>query len=380
MSDPAMVARSAGLRYVSDDGPGIRRRRAGKGFRYIGPDGQPISDPAELERIAGLGIPPAWSDVWICALADGHIQATGRDVRGRKQYRYHARWREVRDASKYERMLAFARALPALRERVDADIAGPGLSREKVVATVVSLLERTLIRVGNVEYARNNESYGLTTMHDEHVEVAGAKLSFQFRGKSGKDHAIELSDRRVARIVKRCRDLPGHDLFQYLDEQGGRQTVGSADVNDYLRSVTGEEFSAKDFRTWAGTVMALLALEEEGPFRSITEARKKTTAAVKRVAARLGNTPTIARSSYIHPAVIELYLKGRLFDALQAAAERAERTGVPGLRPEEARVLPLLEVAAEVMEEEAEATAARERRRRAAAGRAGRARRRKEAA
>ena len=379
MADPAMVARSAGLRYVSDEAPGIRRRRAGKGFRYVGPDGKPVGDAAELERIAGLGIPPAWSDVWICALPNGHIQATGRDVRGRKQYRYHPRWREVRDAGKYERMLAFARALPALRERVDADMAGPGLSREKVVATVVSLLERTLIRVGNVEYARTNESYGLTTMNDEHVEVAGAKLSFQFRGKSGKDHAIELSDRRVARIVKQCRDLPGHDLFQYLDAQGGRQTVGSADVNDYLRGVTGEEFSAKDFRTWAGTVMALLALEEEGPFRSVTEARKKAAAAVKRVAARLGNTPTIARSSYIHPAVIELYLKGRLFDALQAAAERAEREGVPGLRREEARVLPLLEMAAEVMEDESEGAKAR--RRRSSSGRSGRGgRRRKEAA
>jgi len=380
MLDPAAIARSAGLRYVSDNGPGIRRRRAGKGFRYIGPDGAPLTDAAELERIAGLGIPPAWNDVWICPRADGHIQATGRDVRGRKQYRYHPRWREVRDAGKYERMLAFGRALPALRDRVDSDMGRPELDRRKVVATVVALLERTLIRVGNIEYARTNESYGLTTMRDQHVEVEGAKLRFQFRGKSGKDHAIELSDRRVAKIVKRCRDLPGFDLFQYLDEHGERQTVGSADVNDYLREVTGEEFSAKDFRTWAGTVMALLALEEEGPFRSVTEARKKANTAVKRVAARLGNTPAIARSSYIHPAVLELYLKGRLFDALSAAAERAEREGVLGLRSDEARVLPLLETAAEVMQDEVEEAGPRPRRRKVAAGPTQRGRRRKEAA
>lgn len=377
MADPIAAARDAGLRYVSDESPGIRRRRAGKGFRYIGPDGAPIAGQAELERIAGLGIPPAWSDVWICPLPSGHIQATGRDVRGRKQYRYHPRWREQRDAGKYERMLAFGRALPALRERVERDMARPGLPRELVVATVVALLDRTLIRVGNVEYARDNQSYGLTTMRDKHVRVDGARLRFQFRGKSGKDHAVELSDRRVARIVKRCRDLPGYDLFQYLDEAGGRQTVGSADVNAYLHDVTGEEFSAKDFRTWAGTVMALLALEEEGPFNSLAEARRKTSAAVKQVAARLGNTPTIARSSYIHPAVLELYLEGRLFEALSAAAERAERDGVPGLRPEEARVIPLLESAAEAMRDEP-AEAAPARRRRPSGGSAGRGRKRRE--
>ncbi|HEX5501748.1 MAG TPA: hypothetical protein VFW96_03955 [Thermomicrobiales bacterium] len=341
-TEPAAAAREAGLRYVHDSRPGLRRRRAGRGFRYVGLDGRPIHDPAALRRIKALAIPPAWTDVWICPDPRGHLQATGRDARGRKQYRYHPRWRAARDETKYDRMLAFGRALPAIRERAGRDLARPGLPREKVLATIVRLLEETLIRVGNEEYAQRNHSYGLTTLRDRHVDVAGATLSFSFRGKSGVRHEVDIRDRRAARIVRRCQDLPGQELFQYLDDEGERRAVDSADVNDYLRAITGEEFTAKDFRTWAGTVLCALALEEFASFDSVAEARQNIVRAIESVAARLGNTPTVCRKSYVHPAVLDAYLDGTMLDTLRRRAERELTEALPDLTPEEAAVLALL--------------------------------------
>jgi len=319
--DPFESARMAGLHYVSDDTPGIRRERQGDTFKYLDAKGRVISNEAELQRFASLGIPPAWENVWICPRPNGHIQATGRDAKGRKQYRYHPRWRATRDETKYGRMLAFGRALPQIRARVAHDLRRRDLSREKVLATVIRLLETTLIRVGNREYARSNKSYGLTTMRDKHVIVDDSSVTFQFRGKSGKNHTITLNDRRLARIVKRCRDLPGYELFQYVDERGQQQTIGSADVNDYLREITGQEFTAKDFRTWAGTVLAALALRELAPHGSATEAKRNVVRAIEHVAERLGNTPSICRKCYVHPAVLDAYLDGSLVETLQQRAE-----------------------------------------------------------
>jgi DNA topoisomerase-1 len=340
--DPLESAKLAGLRYIGDDTPGIRRERHGDSFRYFDARGRPIADEAELQRIKSLGIPPAWTDVWICPQPNGHMQATGRDAKGRKQYRYHPRWREVRDETKYGRLLAFGRALPRIRARVEQDLRRPDLSREKVLATVVRLLETTLIRVGNPEYARANGSYGLTTMRDKHAVVEDAKVIFQFRGKSGKQHSITLKDRRLAKIVKRCRDLPGYELFQYIDKSGQRQTIGSADINDYLREIAGEEFSAKDFRTWAGTLLAAMALRELAPQGSPAEAKKNVVRAIEDVAERLGNTPSICRKCYIHPAVIDAYLDGSLVETLQQRAEDL-RDSEPDLDPEEAVVLGFLQ-------------------------------------
>jgi len=339
---PERSAQAAGLRYVSDIQPGIRRQRAGRGFCYRGVDGTPIRDPEVLRRIKDLAIPPAWTDVWICPRPDGHIQATGRDTRGRKQYRYHPRWRAVRDATKYDRMIAFGAVLPQLRARLDQDMARPGLPREKVLATVVRLLEITLIRVGNIAYARANRSFGLTTLRDRHVQVAGATLQFQFRGKSGKCHTVRINDRRLAMIVKRCQDLPGHELFQYLDAAGERQTVDSADVNAYLRHLTGQDCTAKDARTWAGTVLAAGALWECGPCASQTEAQKNIVQAIDAVARRLGNTRAICRTCYVDPTVLEAYLDHSLFAMPLPYDTSAASTGVPGLPPEEAMVLTLL--------------------------------------
>ncbi|HVF11272.1 MAG TPA: hypothetical protein VNA16_10735 [Abditibacteriaceae bacterium] len=270
ITDPIESAKAAGLRYVHDDRPGIRRKRAGKGFSYIDLDGQTIRDEKTLARIKSLAIPPAWKDVWICPSPNGHLQATGIDERGRKQYRYHPRWREVRDETKYTRMILFAGALPKIRERTAQDLAKPGLPREKVLAALVNLLEKTLIRVGNEEYANENKSYGLTTMRNRHVGVEGSTLHFQFRGKSGVYHRIDVQDRRLAKIIERLQDLPGQELFQYLDDEGQPQSVGSAEVNAYLKEISGEEFTAKDFRTWAGTVLASLALQEFEAFDSAT--------------------------------------------------------------------------------------------------------------
>ena len=306
--DPVDSAEAANLRYVTDGEPGIRRRKRGKGFNYLDPQGRTIEDPRQLERIRKLVIPPAWTEVWICARSDGHLQATGRDARGRKQYRYHADWRHVRDANKFERMAAFGEALPKIRRRLERDLALAGLPREKVLAAVIKLLETTLIRVGNREYARQNHSYGLTTLRNRHVDVSGPRLRFEFRGKSGKEQSVAIQDRRLARVVKQCRDLPGQRLFQYLDDEGARQSVSSEDVNAYLRETTGEDFTAKDFRTWGGTVLALSALLEADTGETEREANQAVVEAIKRVAGELGNRPATCRKYYVHPAVIQAFL------------------------------------------------------------------------
>ena len=314
--DPQHAAESAGLRYVSDARPGIRRRKAGTGFSYVAADGRTIKDPRVLARIRSLAIPPAYTDVWICPDPNGHIQATGRDARGRKQYRYHPRWRVVRDETKFGRMLAFSAVLPQIRHRVEQDLRLAGLPREKVLATVVRLLECTGIRVGNDEYARTNDSFGLTTLRDEHVDVTGSTMRFSFRGKSGKTHSVTLSDRRVARIVAHCQALPGEELFQYVDEAGEQQTVDSGDVNAYLKGITGQEFTAKDFRTWNGTILAVAALRDLGPAATEREAKSAIVKAVDTVAEQLNNTRAVCRKYYVHPAVLETYTAGTMLDAL----------------------------------------------------------------
>ncbi len=346
IKDPATSAEAAGLRYISDTGPGITRRRAGKHFSYLGLDGAPIRDRAELDRIKGLGIPPAWKDVWICPDPVGHIQATGRDAKGRKQYRYHPRWREIRDETKYDRMIDFAKALPKIRARVEEDMRRQGLSREKVLATVVRLLETTRIRVGNDEYARDNKSFGLTTLKDRHADIGNSSVTFEFRGKSGKRHKVKVNDRRLARIVKACQDIPGQELFQYYDEAGRRRDVTSQDVNDYLREIAGgedEEFTAKDFRTWSGTVLAALALREFEAFDSQAAAKRNVTRAIERVAAELGNTPAVCRKCYVHPEVVDAYFDGTLLRQLKEQVEADLREEIRGLTPEEAAVLAFLQ-------------------------------------
>lgn len=340
--DPIEAAKAAGLRYVSDSQSGIRRKRAGKHFSYIGLDGTPIRDPQELERIKKIGIPPAWKQVWICPSPKGHIQATGRDAKGRKQYRYHPHWREVRDETKYDRLIVFGEALPAIRERVAHDLSLPGLPYEKVLATIVRLLDTTLIRVGNEEYVRENQSYGLTTMRSRHAEVSGATVRFHFRGKGGKEHDIDVKDRQLAKIVKRCQDLPGHELFQYIDEQGIRRSVESGDVNDYLREISGQDFTAKDFRTWGGTVIAMRELEEQDSFETQTQAKKNVVEAIKETAEQLGNTPSICRKCYVHPGVLDAYLDGSLLSYLKQYGNAEKKDRYEGLRAEEARTLDFL--------------------------------------
>ena len=325
ISDPVESAQAAGLRYVSDIQPGIRRKRAGKGFTYVSPDGKTIHDAKELARIRSLAIPPAYTDVWICPSPNGHIQATGRDARRRKQYRYHPKWREVRDETKFGRMLAFSEVLPTIRARVEKDLSLPGLPREKVLATVVRLLECTCIRVGNDEYAKSNRSYGLTTLQDRHVKVSGANLRFEFRGKSGKTHKVDINDRRLARIVERCQDLPGEDLFQYEDDEGVRQTIGSGDVNDYIREISGQEFTAKDFRTWAGTLAAVAALKEVGVWSTQRQAKSNILRAIDQVAEQLNNTRAVCRKYYVHPAVFESYLAGTMLERLQNGTKAAAK-------------------------------------------------------
>ncbi|HEV2565017.1 MAG TPA: DNA topoisomerase IB [Microvirga sp.] len=341
--DPRDAAETAGLRYVSDEEPGIRRKKSGTGFTYTGPDGRKIDDKATLERIRSLAIPPAYTDVWICTKANGHIQATGRDAKGRKQYRYHPAFREVRESTKYEHMLEFARGLPAIRKTIDEHMSLRGLPREKVLATVVHLLENTLIRVGNSDYVKQNKSYGLTTLRDPHVKVEGGELRFQFKGKSGKTWRLQVKDRRIARIVKACQDLPGQDLFQYLDENGEQQSITSADVNAYLKEITGSEITAKDFRTWAGTVLAALALAEFEEFDSDAKAKKNIRAAIDKVSARLGNTPSICRKCYVHPEVFDAYLDRDLLLDIKEEIEAELREDLASLKPEEAAVLALLE-------------------------------------
>ncbi|TMC45138.1 MAG: DNA topoisomerase IB [Chloroflexi bacterium] len=316
-SDGVAAAQLAGLRYTSDDRPGIRRKRKGRGFVYVDSDGVPIDDDAELQRIRRLAIPPAWTEVWISSSPTGHIQATGRDARGRKQYRYHERWREVRDEAKYSRLSDFARALPRVRARVDADLARPGIPRERVLATAVRILEETFMRVGNVEYARANGSFGLTTLRSRHVDVDGSRIVFHFRGKSGKDHEVDVRDRRLARVVARLEQLPGQELFKYRDDDGELRPIGSEDVNAYLREISGEDMTAKDFRTWAGTVLAARALAERGPARNERVTRKRIVQAIDVVAARLGNTRAICRKCYVHPLVLEAHTRGSLPAALR---------------------------------------------------------------
>ena len=338
--DPQEAAVSAGLVYVSDTEPGITRRRAGKGFSYRDAQVRTVKDQETLDRIRSLAIPPAYTDVWICADPDGHIQATGRDARGRKQYRYHPRFREVRDSTKYERMLDFAAALPALRARVDEDMGRRGMPREKVLATVVHLLETTMIRVGNADYVKQNKSHGLTTLNDRHVKIEGAQVRFRFKGKSGKEWNLGIRDRRVARIVKASQDLPGQHLFQYLDDEGERRTVTSGDVNAYLREISGTDITAKDFRTWTGTVLAALALAEYEKADSAAAAKRNVREAIEQVSARLGNTPTICRKCYVHPQVIDSYLSDDL--ALEISEEIEDELDEPALRPEERQVLDFL--------------------------------------
>lgn len=309
-------AETAGLVYFSDEEPGIRRRKNGKRFSYIGTQGTPLLGKPVLNRIRALAIPPAWTDVWICPDPEGHVQATGRDAAGRKQYIYHPRWREARDGAKFEHMLDFARLLPRIRERVAKDMRRINLSREKVLATIVHLLDATLIRVGNPDYAEQNKSYGLTTLRDRHAAIDGSELRFEFKGKSGITWKLKLRDRRIARAVKQCQDIPGQHLFQYFDENGDRQPVTSTEVNAYLREISGADVTAKDFRTWAGTVLAASALLEFEGFQSETGAKRNVNAAIKQVAQRLGNTPAICRKCYVHPDLLECYLEGRLSDGL----------------------------------------------------------------
>jgi len=342
ITNPVESAKAAGLRYVTDDTLGIQRKRAGSGFRYIGVDGKPVRDPDTLRRIKSLAVPPAWTEVWICSIPDGHIQATGRDAKGRKQYRYHPHWRKERDETKYSRMIAFGEAPPLIRKRVEHDITLPGLPREKVLATVVRLLEATLIRIGNEEYTRTNGSFGLTTLRNRHVDVSGSTLRFHFRGKSGKHHTVEISDRRLAKIVKRCQDIPGYELFQYIDDSGNRQTIDSADVNEYLREIAGQDFTAKDFRTWAGTVLAMVTLREFGAFDSDTQAKKNIVRAIEIVAERLGNTSAICRKCYVHPALINHYLDGMMFQIIEQIDSQEIENLSEGLRPEEVLILAFL--------------------------------------
>lgn len=341
--DAAAAAKQVGLRYVTDSKPGILRCRAGRSFFYRDAKGQTITDPATLARIRKLAIPPAWNNVWICAAANGHLQATGVDVKGRKQYRYHPDWRALRDETKYNRMIAFGRALPVIRARVAQDLKHEGMPREKILATIVRLLETTLIRIGNREYARHNASFGLTTLRTRHVTVAGDTVHFEFRAKSGKMRRLDLKDRTMARLVKRCRDLPGYELFQYLGPDGERHSITSDDVNEYLKEITGADFTAKDFRTWAGTVLAALALQEFEAFDSEAAAKRNITRAIEQVAGRLGNTVSICRKCYVHPEIFDAYLEGSLAIGLKKDIEAKLTDELPHLSPEEVVVLAFLQ-------------------------------------
>jgi DNA topoisomerase I len=330
------------LRYVDGSGPCIRRIRSGSGFRYIGVHGDTLRDPAQRQRIKSLAIPPAWTDVWICPQPNGHIQAIGWDAKGRKQYRYHAQYRAVRDEAKFSRMIAFGTALAIIRNRVDKDLKRRGLPREKVLATVVRLLETTYIRIGNVEYAKENESFGLTTLRNRHVQIFGSTLRFRFKGKSGQHHLVEVTDRHLARIVRQCQELPGYELFEYVDEAGKTRVVDSADVNEYLRGITGQDFTAKDFRTWAGTVLAARELVAVRPARGPTDARKRIVTAVRRVAEKLGNRPAACRKYYIHPAMFEAYEDRSLFETMREGIEQEKAYNGQGLRAEEYAVMVII--------------------------------------
>jgi len=336
-------AAEAGLRYVTDTMPGIRRVGAGSGVSYLGADGAPVQDPATLERIRRLVIPPAWTEVWICPQEEGHIQVTARDARGRKQYRYHPKYRAIRDETKFGRMLEFSELLPGIRGRLELDLRRNGLDRRKIMATVVWLLERTSIRIGNEEYARENKSYGLTTMRRRHVVIRGAKLDFEFRGKSGVRHSHSITDRRIARIVQHCQSLPGQELFKYLDEDGRRQSVDSGDINEYLRDISGKDVTAKDFRTWAGTMLAASALRKLGPAGSEKEAKANIVSAVDEVSRRLGNTRAVCRKYYVHPAIIEAYLQGEVPPPAPEPKSAKREHPAAALRREENAVLEFIQ-------------------------------------
>jgi DNA topoisomerase-1 len=346
--DPEICAKSAGLIYVSPETPGIERKRVGKGFRFTASDGSPLTDKLTLARIKRLAIPPAWTKVWICAKENGHLQAVGYDDRGRKQYRYHARWREVRDETKYNSMVEFARVLPRIRRTIERHLKLPDLPREKVLATVIKILETGLIRVGNEEYARSNKSFGITTLKDRHARVNGSTIHFQFRGKSGKDHALKINDKRLARIVANCQAIPGQELFQYIDDAGMARDVTSSDVNEYIKEITQTGFTAKDFRTWRGTVLAATTLACRAEFKTKKEAKKNLLDAITSVAQHLGNTPAICRKCYIHPYIINSYLEGSL-----ALGKAAASPMVRGLNESEVAVLSFLEkrIAAERKEQ-----------------------------
>src|SRR6266851_4448911 len=337
------AAEGAGLRYVSDDRPGYTRKAKGDDFDWLDTEEKLIRDEQRLLRIKRLAIPPAWTEVWICPVANGHIQAIGRDARGRKQYLYHERWREVRDENKYDHIISFGKALPKIRRRITRDLKLPGLPRNKVLATVAQLLERTFIRIGNEEYARENKSFGLTTMKDRHVEVKGVKLRFRFRGKSGREHEVDVTDRRIAKIVSKLQDLPGQDLFQYVDDDGEIRDITSQDVNEYLREITGEDFSAKDFRTWAGTVLTAIALNAQETFETQKQAKSNIKTAISAVARILGNTPAICRKCYVHPAVLENYVDQKSIDGLKAMTEETLEKEDVDLRSSETAVLKFLE-------------------------------------
>ncbi len=336
------AAKAAGLHYIGDDKPGISRRKSGKGFSYRDANNETIRDEEVLARVKAIVVPPAWRDVWICPFANGHIQATGLDERGRKQYRYHQKWREVRDEHKYEKMMAFGRALPKIRRRVARDLKQRGLPRTKVLAAIVQLLEKTMIRVGNEQYAKENKSFGLTTMRNRHAKIKGTKVHFDFKGKSGVHHEIDLQDEKLARVITKLQELPGQELFQYEDESGEIVSAGSSDVNEYLHEIAGEEFTAKDFRTWNGTVLAALALQEFEKFDSQTQAKKNVVSAIESVAERLGNTPTVCRKCYVHPAILDSYLDGSLMEVLSQDIEK-ELKKLRGLSAEEATVLAFLQ-------------------------------------
>ena len=339
---PIRAVKSRGLRYVMDNIKGITRRKHGKKFWFYSSRGVPIRNPAELHRIKALAIPPAWNDVWISPFPNSHLQATGRDARGRKQYRYHHSWREWRDQTKYDHLMEFGRVLPKLRRRVMKDLSLPGLPQAKVMATIVRLLETTCIRIGNDEYAKQNQSFGLTTLRNKHVKVKGSKIRFRFRGKSGIVRDVDLHDRRLAGIVRRCQDLPGQELFQYLDEDGSARIVNSSDVNHYLRETTGIDLTAKDFRTWAGTVLAARALGELAPFALKSQAKRNVVQAVDAVARKLGNTRAVCQKCYIHPATVKAYFDGTLPESLSRPAPAA-REAQNGLTDDEAAVMMILE-------------------------------------
>ncbi len=343
--DPVESAVIAGLHYVDPSSEGFRRRRAGKGFCYLDTRGRVLRDAAHLKRIRSLVIPPAWRDVWICPSADGHLQAVGYDARGRRQYRYHPAYRQVRNETKFARMAEFGLALPRIRRQVNQDLSQPGLPREKVLATVVRLLETTFIRIGNSEYAKENDSFGLTTLRNRHVDVEGSTVRFRFRGKSGLSHEVEVKDRRVAKVIKICLDLPGYNLFEYVDEGNTVRSISSTDVNTYIKGITGQEFTAKDFRTWAGTVQTALALASIGVCSCETEAKRNIVAAIKDTAKRLGNRPATCRNYYVHPAITESYVSGTLLEYVKASGDGETMTvsDSPRLHPEEICVLRLIQ-------------------------------------